>query len=237
MTKDYPQISVIIPAWNEEKYLQSLLPCLLTQDYPNCEVIVIDNNSTDNTAKVARSFGVKVVSEKKQGISHARNKGFKIARGEIIIRTDADTMPDKHWVKSYYQEFKENPNAVAITGSSEFFDSGPIINFISKTIFLIVIYVGNLIMGHYPLNGPNFAIRKSVTKKIKTHTNDSVIHEDMDLSCHAKVYGGVMFKPNIAVKTSARRLFRDPLFILKYAKKSFNTYFIHHPSHKLHRVK
>ena len=85
--KDLPLISVIVPAWNEEKYLKTLLPRLIAQDYSNYEIIVIDNNSKDNTAQVASSFGVKVISEKKQGTSYARAKGFEKARGEIIVRT------------------------------------------------------------------------------------------------------------------------------------------------------
>jgi len=86
-----PIISVIIPAANEEKTLPFCLASLKKQTFSNFEVIVIDNNSTDKTAAVAQKFGAKVVSEKKQGIIYARERGFQEAKGEIIARTDADT--------------------------------------------------------------------------------------------------------------------------------------------------
>lgn len=237
MNKSYPLISIVVPAWNEEKYLKTLLPRLVAQDYPNFEIIVVDNNSKDNTAKVASSFGARVISERKQGISHARTKGFRNARGEIIVRTDADTIPGKDWVRRYYQEFRKFPDVVAISGSSQFYDGGLLLRYISKFFFLWTIYLGRLFMGHFPLNGPNFAVRKNIALKISPHMEDSVIHEDMDLSCHFKVHGEIRFNPDLVVSTSSRRLFNDPMFLYRYSIKSFNTFFLHHPSHKLHKVK
>lgn len=234
--RHYPLISVIVPAWNEEKYLKTLLPRLTNQDYLNYEIIVIDNNSNDNTSQVAKSYGVKVYSEIRQGISYARSKGFEKARGEIIIRTDADTFPERGWVTNYYEEFQKYPGAVAISGSSEFYDGGSVLKFISRIFFLLTIYLTRVVMGHFPLNGPNFAVRKKVAEKVSPHTNDSIIHEDMDLACHLSVYGKVIFNPNLVVKTSSRRLFNEPLFMWRYTLKSIRTYFLHHPSHRLHKV-
>ena len=81
------KISLVIPAHNEEGGLAHLL-----KDIPPYvdEVVVVDNNSTDNTGQVARSFNCRVVEEKKQGYGIALKSGFQAAEGEIIITMDAD---------------------------------------------------------------------------------------------------------------------------------------------------
>jgi len=81
------KISLVIPAYNEEMGLAHLLP-----DVPPYvdEVVVVDNNSTDNTGQVAQSFGCRVVEEKQLGYGIALKSGFQAAEGEIIITMDAD---------------------------------------------------------------------------------------------------------------------------------------------------
>lgn len=87
--------SIIIPAYNEEKYLSETLNA--AQKAMNAielsgEVIVVDNNSTDKTADIAKSYGVTVVFEPFQQISRARNRGAESAKGRYLIFLDADTI-------------------------------------------------------------------------------------------------------------------------------------------------
>lgn len=91
-------ISVIVPAYNEEKYLRETLNCihragnvLLELDGVETEVIVVDNGSTDSTAAVARTYGARVVEEPKHNIARARNAGAKLAKGDVLVFIDADT--------------------------------------------------------------------------------------------------------------------------------------------------
>jgi glycosyltransferase involved in cell wall biosynthesis len=87
-----PTISVIIPAHNEENYLRRTLEALNQQDYPKIEIIVVANGCSDNTALVARNrcHRLVILSEKSLGI--ARNLGARVARGELLVFLDADTM-------------------------------------------------------------------------------------------------------------------------------------------------
>ncbi|NQZ69946.1 MAG: glycosyltransferase, partial [Lentisphaeria bacterium] len=94
MTIDY---SVIIPAYNEEKLLPDTLASLKEKmsdvtDYSG-EIIVVDNNSTDATAEVAKAAGAIVVFEEHRQIARARNAGGQIAKGRYLIFLDADTLP------------------------------------------------------------------------------------------------------------------------------------------------
>src|SRR5580698_9207733 len=90
------RFSVVVPAHNEENFLGDCLDSLLDQDYPGgYEIIVVDNNSTDGTAGLARARGVTVVSEPRPGVCWARQSGTSAAAGEIVVSTDADTVYDR----------------------------------------------------------------------------------------------------------------------------------------------
>ncbi len=90
-----PSISVVIPAYNEAAYIPKTLSSLFkaTNDYGSgVEAIVVDNNSTDDTAEIARSFGATVVFEPINQIARARNAGARAASGEYLVFLDADTV-------------------------------------------------------------------------------------------------------------------------------------------------
>lgn len=92
-------ISVIIPAYNEEKYLTETLKCiqearefLLKKDTVRTEIIVVDNESTDSTSDIALSFGASVVRETKRNVAKVRNAGASFANGNVLVFIDADTI-------------------------------------------------------------------------------------------------------------------------------------------------
>jgi glycosyltransferase involved in cell wall biosynthesis len=92
-------ISVIIPAYNEEKYLAETLKCiqearefLLKKNTVPTEIIVVDNDSTDSTSDIALSFGASVVRETKRNVAKVRNAGASFAKGYVLVFIDADTI-------------------------------------------------------------------------------------------------------------------------------------------------
>lgn len=102
MTK-IPTVSVIIPAYNEERYLNKTLESVRTavQTYDksdSVEIIVVNNNSSDNTEQIARGMGVTVVFESENKIAKARNRGAACANGKYLIFLDADTLLDKNLI-------------------------------------------------------------------------------------------------------------------------------------------
>ena len=99
MNGNTPLISVVIPAFNEEGYLPTTLAAtarsaavLLSREGVKAEVIVVDNSSADATAKVARSFGARVITEAEHNIARVRNSGAASARGDVLVFLDADTV-------------------------------------------------------------------------------------------------------------------------------------------------
>jgi len=86
-----PTISVIIPCHNQGRFLGDAIQSVRAQDYANCEIIVIDDGSTDNTSEVAGSFpGVVSLRQRQKGPAHARNAGFHRSAGTYIVFLDAD---------------------------------------------------------------------------------------------------------------------------------------------------
>jgi len=205
-----PLISVVIPAFNEEKYLPHCLESIRNQTFKDYELIVVDNNSTDKTASIAKKFGARVVLESKQGMIPARERGFHEAKAEIIARTDADTIVLPNWLKIIYSTFQKNPKVVAMTGPWLSPTRKIPHRILSEYTYLISVKLGKLLSGHIYLLGPNMALRKSAWKKIKVNTNDKQVHEDIDLSCHIAKVGKIIYNKNLKVIFSLRRVTENP---------------------------
>ncbi len=94
--------TVIIPAYNEEKNISKVLESLQGQD---CEIILVDDNSTDNTVGIAKNYGCKILKSGKHNISYSRNLGIEHASGDIIVSLDASevTVPP-----NFIKEIKKN---------------------------------------------------------------------------------------------------------------------------------
>lgn len=97
----YPSISVVVCSYNGARTLQACLTSLEQLDYPNYEIILVDDGSTDNTQEILKDFPrIKNIRQPNMGLSVARNVGMQAAQSEIVAYTDSDCMADKDWL--YY---------------------------------------------------------------------------------------------------------------------------------------
>jgi cellulose synthase/poly-beta-1,6-N-acetylglucosamine synthase-like glycosyltransferase len=108
-----PKITILIPAYNEEKTIEGKIKNTLSIDYPKkrFKVVVIDNESTDNTYKIAKKFPITVLKSKR-GKINALNKGLDYAKTEIIVMTDADAEVEKRSIRSMVSYLNGNIGAV-----------------------------------------------------------------------------------------------------------------------------
>lgn len=95
---DWPRISVVVCSFNGGRVIRDCMEGLLRLEYPNFEVIVVDDGSTDNTAEIVREYPFKLIRTENRGLGSARNTGMRAADGEVIAYTDDDARPDPHWL-------------------------------------------------------------------------------------------------------------------------------------------
>ncbi|MGB4434253.1 MAG: glycosyltransferase family 2 protein [Defluviitoga tunisiensis] len=109
-----PKISVIIPAYNVEKYIEKTLKSLIDQTFKDFEAIIINDGSTDNTEKIIKevlqnaNFQWKLINQENQGVSAARNRGIIDSKGEYICFLDADDYYHPSFLEKMYNKAKEN---------------------------------------------------------------------------------------------------------------------------------
>lgn len=221
------KISVVIPVFNEEKYLDRCLKSLKNQQVSPDEIIVVDNNCTDNSIKIAKKYRTRIIKEKKQGMIFARNRGFDAARFEVIARCDADTILPKNWIKKIKESFQKN-KIEALAGLVSFYDHW----LLKKNLFFSKLYfkIMKLLLGHEVLAGPGMALTKKIWRKIKNEVclNEKKVHEDIDLAIHIAKYGRIKFDPDFLVFASSRRIKNNPLsFFIEYPIRLIKTLLIH----------
>ena len=116
--RNLPKLSVIIPVYNADRYLEKCLNSVISQTLKNLEIICIDDCSDDNSSKILRNFekaGIKVItSDRQQGQAHARNLGIDIAEGEYIGFVDADDYADITMFEKMYKKAKKEKADIEI---------------------------------------------------------------------------------------------------------------------------
>jgi O-antigen biosynthesis protein len=95
---EWPRISVVVCSHNGGRTVRDCLEGLKRLEYPDYEVIVVDDGSTDRTALIAAEYDVRLIRTPNLGLSHARNTGLNAATGEIVAYIDDDAYPDSHWL-------------------------------------------------------------------------------------------------------------------------------------------
>jgi glycosyltransferase involved in cell wall biosynthesis len=107
----WPRVSVVVCTYNGSRTIRDCLEGLGRVDYPNFEVIVVDDGSTDGTADIVREYDVRPIRTENRGLSNARNEGMEAANGEIVAYLDDDSYPDPHWLKYLASTFAATNHA------------------------------------------------------------------------------------------------------------------------------
>jgi O-antigen biosynthesis protein len=111
-TDDWPPMSVVVCSYNGERWIRGCLDALLRIDYPNHEVIVVDDGSTDATGEIAAEYAdFTLVKTENVGLSSARNLGMRAAVGEIVAYVDDDARPEPDWLRQLARRFMETRHA------------------------------------------------------------------------------------------------------------------------------
>lgn len=122
-------ISIIVPVYNVERYLERCLDSILAQTYANLEIILIDDGSIDQSGKMCDAYAekdtrIKVVHQRNQGVSAARNSGLKIAEGEFIGFVDPDDWIEHDMYEFLWYAIQSNNAEMAVCGYEDFGEDG-----------------------------------------------------------------------------------------------------------------
>lgn len=215
---DKISLSIVIPVYNEEGHLRRCLESITAQSELPDEVLVVDNNSTDQTVAVAKSFSfVKVLYEKRQGVLHASRAGYDAANCQLIGRIDADTLLEPNWVAIAKDYFAHNPDAAAITGNCYFYDFPfrKAFRFIHHGVYY---NLQKLISGTEILWGSNMVIKQQAWRQVQSECLISpLLHEDIDLSFHLQEAGLLIRRaPSLEAEVSLRRGNFSPVSLVRY---------------------
>lgn len=205
-------LSIVIPVYNEENHLEACLDSIAAQTESPDEVIIVDNNSTDASVRIAQKYDfVTIVSERKQGIVFARNKGFNTARSSIIGRIDADSVLPAGWVQCVKDFYAESSNANSALSGGGFYYNVPLPRFNGWCLSQFAYRWNRFITGHYMLWGSNMAFPRSMWQAVKSDVclNDA-LHEDYDLAMHIHDYGyDVSYRAALRVGVKLKRVWEN----------------------------
>jgi glycosyltransferase involved in cell wall biosynthesis len=223
-------VSIVIPAYNEERHLRACLDAIAAQTSPVLEAIVVDNNSTDETAAIARGYPfVRIVQEKQQGIVYARTAGFNAARGAVIARIDADIILPKNWVEYIQHFYSVAENRGNIWTGCGYFYNMRFPRMVTWWYEFFAFRVNWVLIGHYTLWGSNMAMMRThwqaVQRSVHLRTD---IHEDLDLAMHlheAKL--NITYDASLRVMARLKRVRTDRDKLWDYLQWWPNTLKIH----------
>ena len=192
-------ISIIIPAFNEERCLPRLLDCIKKQTYRNYEIIVADANSNDKTTQIAKKYNCRVVKGGMPAVG--RNNGAKAAKGDVLLFLDADSLIEKDFLENALKDIEKRKLDVAGTYLC------PLSKNLIDKIFLVIFNAWTYVTQFFYPNacGSGIFCRKWLHKKVKGFDETIKLSEDMDYAKRAGKRGRFRMIKNSKLIYSMRR--------------------------------
>ncbi|MEN9342020.1 MAG: hypothetical protein RIQ54_276 [Candidatus Parcubacteria bacterium] len=231
--------SIVIPAHNEELYIADCIRSILDASVPSeysIEIIVVDNDSSDQTPSRAAQFPqVRVIHESRRGTNFARQAGASRARGSLIGFIDADNRIPSDWIIATTKLFTANPTLVLVSGPYRFYDASLRHKRIS-TFYWHIAAVLARITGVMAVGG-NMVIKKDALDSIGGFdTSITFYGDDTDIARRLRRVGTVLFRTNLWLFSSARRLKKHGLLVsgFLYVVNYFSELIFHRPATNTH---
>lgn len=178
-----PKFSIIIPVYNVERYIKRCLDSVFNQSYKDFEVIVVNDGTKDNSMAIVENYDVKVINQKNQGLSVARNTGVKKAKGEYIIFLDSDDYIENDLLKNINESLDNNPDLVRFQ-IQEVFENTDDVHVYNEEGFTGckgVEAFSKICKYHYVENAWAYAIKRKYYEDNKFQFAPGTIHEDYGL--------------------------------------------------------
>ena len=206
--KEYPKVSIIVPAYNEEKNIEKAIKSLLELDYPKdrLEIIVVDDGSKDKTYEIAKKFEsdiVKVYKKENGGKASALNYGIKKATGELIVTLDADSVVPKDALKKMLEYFDEEDVMIVVPSIQVENTDGWVakVQIIEYAYNNVLRKIFDKLNSIYVAPGPFSVFRRELFDKIG-YFDEKNLTEDMEIAMRTQAYGyKIRHCPDVVVRT------------------------------------
>ena len=177
-----PKFSIIIPVYNVENYIKKCLDSVFSQSFKDYEVIVVNDGTKDNSMDIVKDYKVKVINQKNQGLSAARNTGVKEAKGDYLLFLDSDDYYEKDLLKEINNSLKNNPDVVRFQ-IQDVKEDKVIKEYHEKEFNNLngVEAFNELVKYHYVENAWCYAIKRKYYEKENYCFSVGKIHEDFGL--------------------------------------------------------
>ena len=221
-----PLVSIIIPSYNQARFLRETLESVFSQDYPHIEVIVVDGGSTDGSVEIIREYADRLAyweSEKDRGQSHAINKGYAKSTGEIVNWLCSDDVLFPGVIRKIVDAFVANPGAIGVFGSAVFTNER------SEVIAPLPVSYGGFheLLRFWgfraDLNQPSLYFRRTAIERSGYYLNEDY-HHAMDYDFWCRVLGGetlvdlgipvATFRRHESAKTTASDRYLDEKLVI-----------------------
>lgn len=199
-----PMVSVLIPCFNEEDNLEDSIPHLLKLNYPNYELVFINDGSRDATLEIiekwaAREHKIVALTQSNSGKAAAMNNGLKHARGQYIVGIDGDAVLDYHALDYIVQTLEANPMLGAVTGNPRVRNRSTVLGKLQVAEFSSIIGLikrSQSIMGTlFTVSGVIVGLRKEVIEKVGGWSTN-MITDDIDVSWKIQTAGhNIAYEP------------------------------------------
>lgn len=216
-----PQVSIVVPTWNEAAGIEAFLRQFERQTLPRSEfeIVVVDGGSTDGTREIAARHADQVFVQRRKGIGGARNDGVDAASGAIIATTDADCLVPSDWLAVIRERF-EDTAVVAAVGPDSPLEGGwkPRLVYFFLRGFIRAMALAGL----HTTGGTNTAVRREAFLRVGGYRG--LPHsDDVDLGFRLRRLGRIVYDPRLHVRLSVRRLEKNGYLrtLLTWAKGDF----------------
>ena len=192
MEKEDILVTIVTPSYNQGQFIEDTIKSVLNQTYKNIQYIVVDGASTDNTMEIVERYRDKidiVISERDKGQTDAINKGFRLAKGELVGWINSDDMLYPYCVEEIVNLYKQNPDGAIFYGSK--------IDMIDSKNNHLKYYINNMqnreriLRKNYDVSQPGSFYNKAILEKVD-YLDESIYYcMDLDLFLKLSKYGKI----------------------------------------------
>lgn len=211
-----PLVSIIIPCYNQARFLRSAISSALNQSYENVEVVVVDDGSTDDTPTVVQEFADRVVAirQRNLGLSGARNTGFEACNGEYIVFLDSDDLLTKRAVEEGVSSLVSHRADLVFFGFAMFTDERDLLH--AKTIYPYASKDLATVLCRSRFAVHSLMFSKTLVNNARPFDEKLTSHEDFDfwwqlalqnpVSTHCRLLGALYRQHGDSMSRNVRRM-------------------------------